>query len=234
MPRLRQLKHWTGWKTLRATSLQEKPNDENAKFIESNLARYLNRMMRPKNTYLCRNLHYRFMSDRFNNIYRIPSARAAWHDYDGGFYHVTICTANRERYFGRIIVGENGNIMELSSIGKYAMEQFQNVQKHYPYAHISCFIVMPDHIHAIVHLAGRDVARYVSDNENQSLHGRDIARYVSIDNQLMDRLGDVARNVSYRKGTNDEKRNDVGDFSEGKFIGNRHSGVEIGSFQICP
>ena len=101
------------------------------------------------------------MSDRFNNIYRIPSARAAWHDYDGGFYHVTICTANRERYFGRIIVGENGNIMELSSIGKYAMEQFQNVQKHYPYAHISCFIVMPDHIHAIVYLDCRDAIHRV-------------------------------------------------------------------------
>ncbi len=103
------------------------------------------------------------MSDRFNNIYRIPSARAVWHDYDGGFYHVTICTANRNRYFGRITVGENGNVMELSPIGEYAMQQFQNVKEHYPYAEIPCFIVMPDHIHAIVYLAGRDAIHRVSD-----------------------------------------------------------------------
>lgn len=94
------------------------------------------------------------MSDRFNNIYRIPSARAVWHDYDGGFYHVTICTANRDCYFGKITVGENGNVMELSPIGEYAVEQFRKVQQYYPYAEIPCFIVMPDHIHAIVYLSG--------------------------------------------------------------------------------
>ena len=107
------------------------------------------------------------MSDRFNNIYRIPSARAVWHDYDGGFYHVTICTANRDRYFGKITVGKDGNVMELSPIGEYAMQQFQNVKEHYPYAEIPCFIVMPDHIHAIVHLAGRDAIHRVSNpNDN--------------------------------------------------------------------
>ena len=101
------------------------------------------------------------MSDRFNNIYRIPSARAVWHDYDGGFYHVTICTANREGYFGKITVGKDGNVMELSPIGEYAIQQFQNVKEHYPYAEISCFIVMPDHIHAIVYLDCRDAIHRV-------------------------------------------------------------------------
>lgn len=85
-----------------------------------------------------------------------------WHDYDGGFYHVTICTANRDRYFGRITVGENGNVMELSPIGEYAVEQFRKVQQYYPYAEIPCFIVMPDHIHAIVYLSGRDAMNRVS------------------------------------------------------------------------
>ena len=103
------------------------------------------------------------MSDLFNNIYRIPSARAVWHDYDGGFYHVTICTANRNRYFGRITVGKDGNVMELSPIGEYAVEQFRKVQQYYPYAEIPCFIVMPDHIHAIVYLACRDAIHRVSD-----------------------------------------------------------------------
>ena len=150
------------------------------------------------------------MSDRFNNIYRIPSVRAVWHNYDGGFYHVTICTANREGYFGKITVGENGNVMELSPIGEYAMQQFQNVKGHYPYAEIPCFILMPDHIHAIVHIDGRDVACNVSDNQCQPQNSdnvrfvrRDVACYVSNDKtqnipdnngQSLDRMRDVARN----------------------------------------
>jgi putative transposase len=39
---------------------------------------------------------------KFQNKYRIPSARAEWHDYNGGVYFITICTAGREHYFGRI------------------------------------------------------------------------------------------------------------------------------------
>lgn len=41
--------------------------------------------------------------DKFQNTYRIPSARADWHGYGGGVYFVTICTQNREHYFGEIM-----------------------------------------------------------------------------------------------------------------------------------
>ena len=40
--------------------------------------------------------------EKFQNRFRIPSARANWHDYNGGIYFVTICTKNREHYFGEI------------------------------------------------------------------------------------------------------------------------------------
>lgn len=39
---------------------------------------------------------------KFQNKYCIPSARANWHNYNGGVYFVTICTKNREHYFGEI------------------------------------------------------------------------------------------------------------------------------------
>jgi REP element-mobilizing transposase RayT len=43
--------------------------------------------------------------DKFKNQYRIPSARAPWLDYSAdGCYFITICTANRKRSFGRIVV----------------------------------------------------------------------------------------------------------------------------------
>jgi REP element-mobilizing transposase RayT len=93
------------------------------------------------------------MSDeKFQNKYRIPSARAAWHDYNGGIYFITICTKNRENYFGEI---ENG-MMQLSEIGKYAFENLQNINTHYPYAEIPLFVVMPNHIHGIVFIDGDD------------------------------------------------------------------------------
>ena len=84
--------------------------------------------------------------DLFQNRFRILSARAAWHDYNGGMYFVTICTGRREHYFGEIKNDE----MHLTEIGKYTDEQLRNVQTHYPYAEIPLWVVMPNHIHAIV------------------------------------------------------------------------------------
>ena len=70
-------------------------------------------------------------------------------------YHVTVCTKDRELYFGEIVDGT----MSLSEIGKYAEEQFQNVTSYYPYAEIPVFIVMPNHIHAIVVIDNRTPRR---------------------------------------------------------------------------
>jgi putative transposase len=41
--------------------------------------------------------------EKFQDKYRIPSARATWWDYSwNGLYFITICTAGRKNYFGRI------------------------------------------------------------------------------------------------------------------------------------
>ena len=91
--------------------------------------------------------------DKFQNKYRIPWARAGWHNYNGGTYFVTICTHAREHYFGEIQYDENGEAkMFLSEIGKFAEKQFRNVKNHYPYADIPLWVIMPDHIHAIVNI----------------------------------------------------------------------------------
>lgn len=83
---------------------------------------------------------------KFQNRYRIPSARAQWHDYNGGAYFITICTAHRRHYFGFI----KNNQMHYSEIGQYAFDNLQNIQTHYPYAEIPLFQVMPNHLHAVV------------------------------------------------------------------------------------
>ena len=95
------------------------------------------------------------MTDRFQNKYRIPSARAAWHGYDGGTYFITICTKNREHYFGEIVANNNGESqMQLSEIGKTATDNLNNVSVHYPYAEMPLFVIMPKHIHVIVFIDG--------------------------------------------------------------------------------
>ncbi len=54
------------------------------------------------------------MSDKFKNKYRISSARLqTWNYAWDAAYFVTICTKNREHYFGEI---ENA-VMNLSGIG---------------------------------------------------------------------------------------------------------------------
>ena len=86
------------------------------------------------------------------------SPRAQWHDYNCGLYFVTFCTKNREHYFGTVANGK----MQLTEIGQYADLQLQNVTTHYPYAKIPVWVVMPNHIHAIVGIhVCRDAARHV-------------------------------------------------------------------------
>ena len=88
----------------------------------------------------------------FQNRYRISSARAMWHNYNGGFYFVTICTHGRKHYFGEIVrngIDEQPQMI-MSPIGKFAGEQFRSADIHYPYAEIPLWVVMPNHLHAIV------------------------------------------------------------------------------------
>ena len=44
--------------------------------------------------------------------------------------------------------------MHLNEIGRYADKQLRNVSSHYPYAEIPLWVVMPNHIHAIVIIDG--------------------------------------------------------------------------------
>ena len=122
-------------------------------------------------------------NEKFQNKYRIKSARATWHDYRSGAYFITICVKNHEHYFGEI---ENG-VVKLSEIGKNTTENLQNINNHYPYVEIPLFVVMPNHIHAIVLIDGdhrRDVARNVSTemttkpNENKKMV--EIAKHQSL------------------------------------------------------
>jgi REP element-mobilizing transposase RayT len=138
--------------------------------------------------------------DKYKSRYRIPSARAVWHDYMGGAYFVTICTKDREFYFGRI---ENDE-MHLSEIGRYADEQFHDVSSNYPYAVIPSYVVMPNHIHAIVLIDDhydvcRDAIHRVSETEMQMEPIQDRGGITGRDNPMLyQSLGTVIRGLKAR------------------------------------
>jgi putative transposase len=93
-------------------------------------------------------------TDKFQNKYRIPSARAVWHDYNGGDYFITICTAERMHYFGEINNGE----MVLNVLGQKLNELVGEIKTHNPYCEIPLYQIMPNHVHLIVCVDGRDAA----------------------------------------------------------------------------
>ena len=73
-------------------------------------------------------------------------------------YFITICTANRENYFGEI---ENQK-MKLSHAGVLADVFWHEIKNHAQNIELDEYIVMPNHVHGIIILKGND--KFKSDN----------------------------------------------------------------------
>jgi REP element-mobilizing transposase RayT len=100
--------------------------------------------------------------DKYKNKYRIPSARATWWDYGwAGAYFITICTQNREHYFGEIHSGT----MHLSHLGVLADVLWHEIPNHSKNVTLGEFVVMPNHIHGIL-ILHNDNQNAKNDNEN--------------------------------------------------------------------
>jgi len=87
----------------------------------------------------------------FQDKYRIESARLrGWDLRSRGWYFVTICSQNRACIFGEVVAGE----MQLSPVGRIAKSEMQALCLHYESVHVDSFVVMPNHVHAIVMIDG--------------------------------------------------------------------------------
>jgi putative transposase len=70
-----------------------------------------------------------------------------WYDYSqAGGYYVTIVTQGRERLFGEIV----GEEMRLNPFGEIIKEEWLRSAKIRHEITLDAFVVMPNHIHAIV------------------------------------------------------------------------------------
>jgi len=86
---------------------------------------------------------------KFENKYRIRSARAYFWDYSwNASYFVTICTHNRLCWFGDILDGQ----MNLSKIGQIVNSEWLKTFEMRPDMNLSMgeYVVMPNHFHAII------------------------------------------------------------------------------------
>lgn len=99
--------------------------------------------------------------DKFQNKYRIASARLQHWDYRwAGAYFITICTAKRIHYFGEI---ENRK-MVLSNVGVIADVLWHEIKNHAKNVELGEFVVMPNHIHGVLILTGNNDNDNVNDN----------------------------------------------------------------------
>jgi len=84
--------------------------------------------------------------NKFQNRSR-KSLRAKWWDYSrNGAYFITICTKDREHFFGEI---RNGKMI-LSGTGIIADILWHEIPNRLPFVSLGEFVVMPDHVHGIL------------------------------------------------------------------------------------
>ena len=87
------------------------------------------------------------MTDKFRNKYRIPSNRLrGWNYASSGHYYITIVTAGRDRIFGDIVDGE----MTLNDLGQIVYDEFFKSFELREELFLGEFVLMPNHLHAIV------------------------------------------------------------------------------------
>ena len=90
-------------------------------------------------------------AEKYKNKYRVESARRVGWDYSrAGEYFITICTKNKEMFFGDVVGEGEEAEMRLSEIGKIAKNFWLEIPQHFDNATLDEFIVMPNHIHGII------------------------------------------------------------------------------------
>ena len=112
------------------------------------------------------------MSERFQNKYRIKSARLRNWDYGwNAAYFVTICTQDRVCFFGYVVNGD----MVLNEIGKIANDCWMEIPEHFPFVKLGNHVVMPNHVHGIVVIDKPDDKRNDGQNDRYTVETQNFA-----------------------------------------------------------
>lgn len=130
------------------------------------------------------------MTEKFQNKYRIPSARLQNWDYGWNApYFVTICTKNREYYFGDIVDGK----MQLSEIGDIVKNEWLKTFEMRPDMNLMMdeYVIMPNHFHAIIIIGKNEY------NTKYDAQRRDAMHCVSTTtNDIKNHFGPQSKNLA--------------------------------------
>ena len=120
-------------------------------------------------------------TELFHNHFRIETIRARWHDYNIGAYFVTICTKDREHYFGEISDRE----MRLSKMGMVADECMRDVHNHFPHVDVPLYVIMPDHVHAIFVINAHVETQNIESQNDDIMKKTETQNFASQNNDIM-------------------------------------------------
>ncbi|BAU55443.1 transposase [Mucilaginibacter gotjawali] len=143
------------------------------------------------------------MSDLFKNKYRISSARLqTWNYADNSLYFITICTKDRECFFGDIVETRCSasladmpeNKMQLNDLGKKVESEWLKTIELRPDMNLELaeYVVMPNHFHGII---------FIGENK----YNNDYPKYMA---------GDVMHHVSTNGIVDDSPKNKFGNQSK--------------------
>ena len=107
--------------------------------------------------------------DKFQNKYRIPSARLQnWNYGSPGLYFITVCTKNRKHYFGEItnhemILNELGFFVQSEWIKSLEIRADMNLE-------LGEFVIMPNHFHGIMIIGENEFNKPNNGDRRYAMH----------------------------------------------------------------
>ncbi len=135
------------------------------------------------------------MTEKYQNKYRIPSARLQHWDYRwAGAYFITICTKDRLHYFGKI---ENGKMI-LNEIGEMVGAEWVRTPEIRLDMNLELgdFVVMPNHFHGILIIGENEYNGNGGGNGYGYGNGRDAMHCVSTPTPTTNQFGPQRKNVA--------------------------------------
>jgi REP element-mobilizing transposase RayT len=135
---------------------------------------------------------------KFKNKYRIESTRLQnWNYSRVAVYFITICTANRDHFFGIV----KNNEMVYSDIGAIVAQEWVKTPEIRPDMNLELgeFMVMPNHFHGVIFIGnnefnGRDAMHRVSTSTDDNIDA--MHRVSTDDNIYKNEFGPQSKNLS--------------------------------------
>jgi len=121
---------------------------------------------------------------------RKPRIRLEGYDYSQeNHYYITTCTENKGDWFGEI---KNNEII-LNLYGQICLKHLQNLPNHYKHIEIDTFVIMPNHLHAIIVINQTDK---LLDNRNGQALGLSLHKNKTLSKILCDFKSFTSREIN--------------------------------------